>query len=63
MDDIEDDQLWEDDTDPFAGRDKDNNVDLLYADSFEQQQARIVLESWENLFGDSDSDTKDFYGS
>ena len=50
--------MWEDDynSDPFAGID----VDLLYADSFEQQQAEIDPESYENLFGDSDS--KDFYG-
>ena len=50
--------MWDDDSnsDPFAGID----VDLLYADSFEQQQAEIDPESYENLFGDSDS--KDFYG-
>ena len=50
--------MWEDDSnsDPFAGID----VDLLYADSFEQQQAEIDPKSYENLFGDSDS--KDFYG-
>ena len=50
--------MWEDDSnsDPFAGID----VDLLYADSFEQQQAEIDPESYENLFGDSDSE--DFYG-
>ena len=50
--------MWEDDSnsDPFAGID----VDLLYADSFEQQQAEIDPESYENLFGDSDS--KDFDG-
>ena len=41
--------MWEDDynSDPFAGID----VDLLYADSFEQQQAEIDPESYENLFG------------
>ena len=50
--------MWEDDynSDPFAGID----VDLLYADSFEQQQAEIDPESYENLFGDSDNE--DFYG-
>ena len=50
--------MWEDDSnsDPLAGID----VDLLYADSFEQQQAEIDPESYENLFGDSDSE--DFYG-
>ena len=32
--------MWEDDSnsDPFAGIDEDEDVDLLYADSFEQQQ-------------------------
>ena len=52
--------LDEDDSnsDPFAGIDEDEDVDLLY--SFEQQQAEIDPESYENLFGDSDS--KDFYG-
>ena len=44
--------------DPFAGIDEDNDVDLLYADSFERQQADIDPESY--LFGDSDSE--DFYG-
>ena len=50
--------MWEDDynSDPFASTD----VDLLYADSFEQQQAEIDPESYENLFGDSDNE--DFYG-
>ena len=50
--------MWEDDynSDPFAGID----VDLLYADSFEQQQAEIDPESYENLFGDNNSE--DFYG-
>ena len=40
--------MWEDDSnsDPFAGIDEDEDVDLLY--SFEQQQA--------------DSDNEDFYG-
>ena len=52
--------MWEDDSnsDPFAGIDEDEDVDLLY--SFEQQQAEIDPESYENLFGDSDS--KDFNG-
>ena len=62
MDGTEDDQMWEDDADPFAGIDEDDDVDLLYADSFERQQADIDLESYENLFGDSDSDSEDFYG-
>ena len=35
---------------------------FIYADSFERQQADIDLESYENLFGDSDSDSEDFYG-
>ena len=50
--------MWDDDSnsDSFASID----VDLLYADSFEQQQAEIDPESYENLFGDSDS--KDFNG-
>ena len=50
--------MWDDDSnsDPFAGID----VDLLYADSSKQQQAEIDPESYENLFGDSDS--KDFNG-
>ena len=52
--------MWEDDSnsDPFAGIDEDEDVDLLY--SFEQQQAEIDPESYENLFGDNDSE--DFYG-
>ena len=52
--------MWEDDSnsDPFAGIDEDEDVDLLY--SFEQQQAEIDPESYENLFGDSDNE--DFYG-
>ena len=52
--------LDEDDSnsDPFAGIDEDEDVDLLY--SFEQQQAEIDPESYENLFGDSDNE--DFYG-
>ena len=43
--------MWEDDSnsDPFAGIDEDEDVDLLY--SFEQQQAEIDPESYENLFG------------
>ena len=40
--------------------DEDEDVDLLYADSFEQQQAEIDPESYENLFGDRG--TEDFYG-
>ena len=40
--------------------DEDEDVDLLYADSFEQQQAEIDPESYENLIGDND--TEDFYG-
>ena len=54
--------LDEDDSnsDPFAGIDEDEDVDLLYADSFKQQQAEIDSESYENLFGDHNS--KDFYG-
>lgn len=62
MDGTEDDQMWEDDSDsdPFADIDEDEDVDLLYADSFEQQQAEIDPETYENLFGDSDSE--DFYG-
>ena len=54
--------MWEDDSnsDPFAGIDEDKDMDLLYADSFEQQQAEIDPESYENLFGDSDNE--DFYG-
>ena len=54
--------MWEDDSnsDPFAGIDEDEDVDLLYTDSFEQQQAKIDPKGYENLFGDSDS--KDFYG-
>ena len=56
--------MWENDSnsDPFAGidEDEDEDVDLLYADSFEQQQAEIDPKGYENLFGDSDS--KDFYG-
>jgi len=62
MDGTEDDQMWEDDSDPFAGIDEDDDVDLLYADSFERQQAEIDPESYENLFGESDSDGEDFYG-
>ena len=55
MDGTEDDHMWEDDSDPFAGFDEDDDdVDLLYADSFERQQADIDPESYENLFGDSD---------
>ena len=54
--------LWEDDSnsDPFAGIDEDEDVDMLYADSFEQQQAEIHPESCENLSGESDSEN--FYG-
>ena len=54
--------MWEDDSnsDPFAGIDEDEDVDLLYADNFEQQQAKIDPKGYENLFGDSDSE--DFYG-
>ena len=54
--------LDEDDSnsDPFAGIDEDEDVDLLYADSFKQQQAEIDSESYENLFGDHSSE--DFYG-
>lgn len=57
-----DDQMWDDDSDsdPFADIDEDQDVDLLYADSFEQQQAEIVPETYENLFEDNDSE--DFYG-
>ena len=53
-------RMWEDDSnsDPFAGIDEDEDVDLLY--SFEQQQAEIDPESYENLFGDSDNEN--FYG-
>ena len=58
MDGTEDNQMWEDDADLFAGIDEDDDVDLLYADSFEHQQADIDPESYENLFGDSE----DFYG-
>ena len=64
MDGTEDDQMWEDDSncDPFAGVAEDEDVDLLYVDSFEQQQAEIDPESYENLFEDSDSeDYYDFY--
>ena len=52
--------MWEDDSnsDPFAGIDEDEDVDLLY--SFEQQQAEIDPESYENLFEDSVSE--DYYG-
>ena len=63
MDGTEDDQMWEDDSsdsDPFGGIDEDDDVDLLYADSFERQQADIDPESYDNLFGDSDNE--DFYG-
>ena len=54
--------MWEDDSnsDPFAGIDEDEDVDLLYTDSFEQQQAKIDPKGYENLFGNSDSE--DFYG-
>ena len=54
--------MWEDDSnsDPFAGIDEDEDVDMLYADSFEQQQAEIRPESCENLSGESDSEN--FYG-
>ena len=54
--------MWEDDSnsDPFPGIEEDRDVDLLDADSFEQQQAEIDPESYENLFGDNDSE--DFYG-
>ena len=54
--------MWEDDSnsDPFAGIDEDEDVDMLYADSFEQQQAEIHPESCENLSGESDSEN--FYG-
>ena len=44
-------------SDPFAGIDEDEDVDSLYADSFKQQ---IDSESYENLFGDHNSE--DFYG-
>lgn len=62
MDGTEDDQMWDDDSDsdPFADIDEDEDVDLLYADSFGQQQAEIDPETYENLFEDSDSE--DFYG-
>ena len=62
MDGTEDDQMWDDDSDsyPFADIDEDQDVDLLYADSFEQRQAEIGPETYENLFEDSDSE--DFYG-
>lgn len=58
----EDDQMQEDDSDsdPFADIAEDDDADLLYAGSFERQQADIDPESYENLFGDSDSE--DFYG-
>ena len=52
--------MWEDAADPFVGIDEDEDVDLLYADSFERLQADIDPENYENLFGDSDSE--DFYG-
>ena len=54
--------MWEDDSnsDPFAGIDEDEDVDLLYANSFKQQQAKIDPKGYENLFGDSDRE--DFYG-
>ena len=54
--------MWEDDSnsDPFPGIEEDKDVDLLDADSFEQQQAEIDPESYENLFGDNNSE--DFYG-
>ena len=54
--------MWENDSDsdPFAGIDEDEDVDLIYADSFKQQQAEIDPESYENLFGDSNDE--DFYG-
>ena len=57
MDGTEDDQMWEDDSnsDLFAGIDENEDVDLLNADSFERQQTEIDPESYENLFGDSDS--------
>lgn len=62
MDGTEDDQMWEDDSDsdPFADIYEDEDVDLLFADSFEQQQVEIDPETYENLFRDSDSE--DFYG-
>ena len=44
MDGTEDDQMWDDDSDsdPFADIDEDQDVELLYTNSFEQQQAELT---------------------
>ena len=63
LDGTEDEEIWEEesDSDPFEDLDEmDGDNQLYYADHFEQQQAEIEHECFENIFGESDSE--DFYG-
>jgi hypothetical protein len=63
MDGTEDEEIWEEesDSDPFADIDElDGDEELYYADDFERQQAEIVPEFYEAIFGESDSEG--FYG-
>ena len=63
LDGTEDEEIWEEesDSDPFEDLDEITSDDqLYYADNFEQQQAEIEPECFENIFGESDSE--DFYG-
>ena len=63
LDGKEDEEIWEEepDSDPFEDLDEmDGDEQLYFADHFEQQQAEIDPECFENIFGESDSE--DFYG-
>ena len=66
LDGTEDDELWGEDDDPFANLDDeadddDDDVEMLYADNYETQQAGIDAETYEQMFGSSDTE-EEFYG-
>ena len=65
LDGTEDDQMWDDDddSDPFPNVEEDEtegDEHLFYTDSYEHRLAEIDIESYQNLFGESDSE--EFYG-
>ena len=65
LDGTEDDELWGEDDDPFANlddeADDDDDVEMLYADNYETEQAGIDAETYEQMFGSSDTE-EEFYG-
>lgn len=62
IDGTEDDEMWEENEDPFADLDEAANDDeLFYADVYEKEQAGIDAETYERSFGES-GDEEDFYG-